>query len=233
MAEVFRLPKLKTLDRIVDALGRPSISFVKFLNTDFAGAIERQEAKQLVTDERQDETDSALAAALAALQAAFAAIQAVSAVAQAAQQAANEAQSTADGGTTTSGSASGSVAGGVSGWQQGPQVDLTAAVVGDLQITGSGPQQDGSVSSPDTISGEWRIVEIDGMTETTVFVGSYTIYAGSPATVLNDSAAAVAAFSLARTNTGAISYRIDAQRTDAGPDIDITLGLYIFSRRAA
>lgn len=234
MAEVFRLPKLKTLDRIVDALGRPSISFVKFVNTDFAGSIERQEAKQLVTDERQDETDAALAATLAALEAAFAAIQSVNAVAQAAQQAANEAQTSADGGTTTSGSASGSVDVGTGSWQLGPQVDLTAAVVGDLLITGSGPQQDDSISAPNTITGDWRVVEIDGGTQTTVFTGTFTIYPGTPATVLNNSASAVAAFTLARTNSGAISYRIDAQRTDGGPDVaDVTLPLYIYARRAA
>lgn len=51
MPDPFRLPRIKNLDRIVDAQGRPTIQFIKFFNTDFAGAIERQEAAQAVTDE--------------------------------------------------------------------------------------------------------------------------------------------------------------------------------------
>lgn len=62
MPDPFRLPRIKTLDRIVDALGRPTVQFIKFFNVDFAGAIERQEAAQAVTD-------AALAAADVALQA--------------------------------------------------------------------------------------------------------------------------------------------------------------------
>lgn len=69
MPDPFRLPRIKTLDRIVDALGRPTVQFIKFFNVDFAGAIERQEAAQAVTDaaiiavnERQDATDADLQA---------------------------------------------------------------------------------------------------------------------------------------------------------------------------
>lgn len=50
MPDPFRLPRIKTLDRLVDALGRPSVSFVKWWNVDVAGSIERQEAAQGATD---------------------------------------------------------------------------------------------------------------------------------------------------------------------------------------
>lgn len=65
----FRLPRLKTLDRIVDKLGRPSLAFIKFLNTDFAGAIERQEAAQAAVDAALAATQADLAAAVVALDA--------------------------------------------------------------------------------------------------------------------------------------------------------------------
>lgn len=46
MPDPFRLPRIKTLDRIVEPAGTPTVPFIKFFNTDFAGAIERQEAAQ-------------------------------------------------------------------------------------------------------------------------------------------------------------------------------------------
>jgi hypothetical protein len=218
---VVKLPRIQPGVALVDKEGKPSRAFVTFWNTT-ANVIEKQEA-------RQDQQ-------ILDLQDAFAAIQAVSVVAQAAQTAANNAQSSADGGApfTTSGSATGTVEAGTSGWQTGPQVDLTAAVVGDLTISGTGPQQDGSTIATQNITGDFRVVEIIGMAETTVFTGSGSIFAGSPATVLNNSSATVAAFSLARASTGAVSYRIDWQRTDGGAlEAGVDLPLYIFARRAA
>lgn len=57
MAE-FKLPRLKTLDRIVDALGRPSIAFVNFFLS-FTRAIEAQEAAQaeIIADLAQAQAD--------------------------------------------------------------------------------------------------------------------------------------------------------------------------------
>lgn len=68
MPDPFRLPRLKTLDRIVDAMGRPSLAFLKFFNTDFAGAIERQEGVQANVDAALQAVVDALAATVAALE---------------------------------------------------------------------------------------------------------------------------------------------------------------------
>jgi hypothetical protein len=48
--DLFRLPRLKTLDQIADSLGRPTLKFLKFFNTDLIGTIEAQERRQDATD---------------------------------------------------------------------------------------------------------------------------------------------------------------------------------------
>lgn len=218
---MLKLPRITVSLNIVDANGRATVAFSRLWDT-FATAIE--------------ENDAAQAASILSLQEAFAAIQAATVVAQAAQETANVAQATADaagGGTATSGSANGVTEAGVSGWQTGPQVDLTGVVAGDLTISGTGPQQDGTTVATQNMTGDFRVVEIVGMTETTVFTGNHSIIAGNPATVLNNSAATVTAFTSARTSTGAVSYRIDTQRTDAGfLEAGVNLPLYIFARRS-
>lgn len=218
----FKLPRLKSdLSIVSPATGKPTRAFEVFLNQQILAPLEASIAtiEQNVLD----------------LQAAFAAIQAVSTVAQAAQQAANQAQETADqsgGGTATSGSAYVTSNPIDSSWVLGPVVNLTGVTAGDLQITGSGPQQEDTISSSVNYSGQYRIVEIVGVTETTVFTGDYRVYAGNPATVLNQSATAVSAFNSSRTSTGAVSYRMDVNRTDGGIIVDLDLVLYLFVRRA-
>jgi len=54
VVEAFRLPRFKTLDQLVDKLGRPTIKFLNWLGQ-FAGAIERQEAAQAATDAALEE----------------------------------------------------------------------------------------------------------------------------------------------------------------------------------
>lgn len=221
MPTIFRLPRIQAMTPIVDAAGKAKEYFLRFLDEAFTRIETNENAQnQIIAD----------------LQAAFAAIQAIAVVAQAAQQTANEALAVADaagGGTVTSGSMTGSALPVDMTWAQGPQVDLTGVVAGTLTIPGSGPLQDDSLSSDVTISGQYRVVEIVGITETEVFNGgTYRVYAGSPQTVLNETASIVTAFSAAATSTGAVSYRIDFNRTDGGAASPVTVAAYLYVRRA-
>lgn len=219
----FSLPRLKSdLAIVKPANGKPTRAFEVFVNQQILTPLESaiQNIQQNILD----------------LQAAFAAIQAVNEVAQAAQQAANTAQETADtagGGTALSGSETGTVNPTGVVWSLGPVVALTGVAAGDLTITGSGPQQSDTIFAEETVMGQFRIVEIVGGVDTAVFTGSYTVYPGSPATVLNNSGAAVSAFTSARASTGSVSYRMDVNKTNPGvPPSPVDLDVYIFVRRS-
>lgn len=153
---------------------------------------------------------------------------------------ANNAQAAADaagGGTAQSGSADNpAVDLSGTGWVTGPIVNLTSVVAGNLTITGTGPQQDDDVILSDrNFSGQYRIVEVIGGIDGTTWTFSFSARSDGSGgigstTILNDDAVAVANFSSARVSTGAVSYRIDAQRVSGG---NLTsLELYIFVRRA-
>ena len=86
----FVLPKLQGRLPIVDRLGNPAAYFLRFLNVDFSGAIERQEAAQA-------QLIASLAQAVADIQAA----QAAAAAADAKAVVAAAAAATADGKATT------------------------------------------------------------------------------------------------------------------------------------
>jgi hypothetical protein len=118
-------------------------------------------------------------------------------------------------------------------WVEGPQVDLTSVVAGNLTITGSGPLQDSDVALffSGFAVGEYRIVEDIGGTDTVLFTGSFAVTTGTPAVVINADTEDVANFTSARTSTGAVSYRIDA-RIISGPAVT-SLSLYVFARRAS
>lgn len=222
-----KLPRLKANLAMVNSKGQPLEYFLRFLNVEWANRIEANEASQ-------DET-------IAALQVVVDQLQALSEATQAAQQAANNAQETADGaagGGATSGvnqdPAINLPTGGA--WVNGPQVDLTGVIAGNLTITGSGPQQDDDVdligSGTQNVNGEFRIVEIDGG-ETTVFTGNLRaskLNDISGTIITNLSSSDVSSFSLARANTGNISYRIDAR--NLGARTIFSLLLYIFVRRS-
>lgn len=226
----FKLPRLKANLAIVDGAGKPLDYFLRLFNIDFAQRIEQQETTQ-------DETIQDIQSILEQLQA-------LAEATQQAQTAANDAQATADsasGGGVVSASASDpdvNITG--SGWVAGPQVDLTGVVAGNLTITGSGPIQDANVGSnvvPTNISCEFRIVEIVIGVEEVVFTGTFTVRTYTDkitfenlTTVSNTSASAVSSFSLARTSTGDVSYRIDARKLSS-PNV-FNLLLYIFARRA-
>jgi hypothetical protein len=237
---MLKLPRIPADQAVVEPkTGRPSRFFTRFWDQ-FATAIEAQDAAQQVEIERLNdaiillnETVVTLAQTVQDLNYAFTAIQGVYAAAQAAQQAANVAQKTADdagGGGPQSGSASTSVSIAGSGWTNGPQVDLTSVLAGPLTITGSGPQQDDLVSTTETeFPFNFRIVEIVGMVETLKFTGNAVAFEGMPATIVNASTSAVSAYTSAETSTGAVSYRMDVQRTGSGSLLD--LQLYLFVRR--
>lgn len=251
MAE-FKLPKLRTLDKIVDALGRPSIAFVNFFLS-FSRAIEKTVNDLLAVDQElielndvQDMLIEDLADAqedIIEQQAALAAnvlqIQALLGLVQGAAQAANDAQTTADealGAGTVSGSNTDPVIDLISDgiWVFGPVVSLSSVLAGDLTFTGSGPIQDSDVDlvGGSVALGDFRLVEVVGGVDTVLFTGSFSANGSiAPVTITNYDATGVAAFVSARSSTGAVNYRIDARKT-SGAMIN-SLALYIYARRAA
>jgi hypothetical protein len=157
---------------------------------------------------------------------------------QAAQSTANNAQTTADaalGAGTVSGSAFDPVVDllVVDAWVQGPQVNLTGVLAGVLTIPGSGPVQDEDAALlGERITGEFRVVEIDGVTETVLLTSTFgTAISGSQVLIIRNEPAAVADYSESLTTTGNLSYRIDA-RLLTGDGIT-SLALYAYARRAA
>lgn len=243
---LFKLPRLQERTAIVDNAGKVVRFFSRYWD-EFAKAIEQQVndilAVQAAIQQAQLDilaVQAVQASEIARLNAVVFANQQTQAAAQAAAQAANQAQQTADDALangTVSGSAndpSMTLAG--TGWVTGPQVDLASVLAGTLTIPGTGPQQDLDVtlsSVPGTFAGEYRIIEIDGVTETLVFTGNMSANQslGEPtATVSNDSVADVAAFSDPAATTGAISYRLDARRTSGANLNDVYF--YIYARRA-
>lgn len=214
-----RLPVLSAQQQIADTkTGKPTSQFKRFMDQ----SRETQEA----TDALQNEM--------------IAALQANTQAAQAAQQTANQALEVADaaagGGVVQSGSATQTVDASGEVWIEGPLVALTGVSAGDLTISGSGPQQTSNVAmigNPRTATTSFRIMEIVSGVETMVFLGSFSAAAPGAldtATITNLSNGAVAAFSSARSSTGAVDYRLDVQAIGS-PEI-VNLSLYLFVRRA-
>lgn len=233
----FKLPRLNQGIPIVDPKGNPLPYFIRFWD-EFCKQIETTviDLQTVVAD---------LEVVTADLAASIVQIQDVLEIAQSAQQTANDAQTAADnaaGGTARSGNASNpavDVFTGPPNWEPGPQVDLTGVSAGNLTIPGSGPQQDADVvlegATSVVRSYNWRIVEIVLGVEEVVFEGTFTAFkagGGGATTIANGSSSAASSFSLARTSTGAVSYRIDAQRATGNPEGLNSLLLYIFVRRS-
>jgi len=226
VADRFTLPRLRAANAITGPDGRAVNAFVQFWDT-ICRKIEGQETNQ--------------DAILVDLQAVVAQLQANATATQVAQQAANDAQTTADGTSASSGYASATVNLG-SAWVPGPQVNLTGVVAGTLTIPGTGPQQTETVTmggSKVGVSGEFRVVEIVSGVETTVYTGNLSVTRvynrydeGLEAPSVNNlSAAEVGSFSLARTSTGAVSYRLDFRRTTGSLTV-LDMGAYLYVRRA-
>lgn len=240
---VFRLPDLQNRLPIVDAMGRPVSSFLRYFNVDFKGAIERQEADQAAVLLQLQEVQASQAQTIDDLTAVVEQLQALSEATQQAQVTANDAQTSADaaaGGGAVSGSATDpSVDLPGTGWVLGPQVDLLGVVAGNLTISGSGPIQDNDVGMPaipSTATCEFRIVEVVGGVDDIIFTGDFRVqsytdkFGNDLITVSNLSSSSVSAFSSARTSTGAVSYRIDARRLTGGGIFSLLL--YVYARRA-
>lgn len=158
-----------------------------------------------------------------------------------AQQAA-KAQATADAGTPTGAQSGNATADPVnasgSGWVNGPQVNLTGVAAGNLTIPSSGPNQTNNtgVNAVSGVlgifTGNWRIQEIVGAVETTVFSGTYDAERdrddqGIENIVYNQTDTNTPV--IARASTGAVSYRLDIN----APGFVLTaVQLYLYVRRA-
>lgn len=248
---MFKLPRLQKNLRLVDRDGTPALTFMRWFNADFAGAIETQEAAQAVTDQElieindvqdmliEDLTDvqETQGDEIDRLNAALAQISALLGLTQQAQLSANNAQDTADealaDGTVAGSATDPAIDISLGGWVLGPQVDLLGVVAGTLTIMGSGPQQDGDtvVSGSDGVMAcEFRVVEVVAAVDTVLFTGNFSADLFSGATyITNTSGSAVAAYSAARSTTGAVSYRIDARKL--GSNSISSLLLYVYARR--
>lgn len=233
----FKLPRLNQGIPIIDPKGNPLPYFIRFWD-EFCRQIESTviDLQTVVAD---------LEVVTADLAASIVQIQDVLEIAQAAQQTANDAQTAADnaaGGTARSGAATDpaiDVTAAYPTWVSGPQVDLTGVSAGNLTIPGSGPQQDSDVELDGAASVvrnfEWRVVEVVLGVDEVVFEGTFTAFragGGVTTTIANGSSSAASSFSLARTSTGAVSYRIDARRAPGTNDDLTSLLLYVFARRS-
>lgn len=162
----------------------------------------------------QTNSNTSLIAALQATQAQIIAVQQQLVAVQQAQT-----------GTGTSGAAQATVDVIGSPWVPGPLVNLTGVAAGNLTYPGSGPaQQNSTVVNPagpnGTFNGAWRIQEIVSAVETTVFTGTWVAQRGRDDTGVESIAynTSDTTGSVARTSTGAVSYRLDVQAHD------VTLG---------
>lgn len=118
------------------------------------------------------------------------------------------------------------------GWSMGPEVFLSGVSAGNLSISGSGPtQQSNTYSDNGTFIGNWRVQEIVGVSETTVFTGTFTatqtfdgetdttyynLYNNSDTTAL-----------IARTSTGSVAYRMDLEFTTGVSAFNVVASIYV------
>lgn len=144
----------------------------------------------------------------------------------------------ASGSGAQSGDASGDVFAPFGGaWAHGPVVNLTGVAAGTLSAALSGPSRNALtyVSNRGSYTGNYRIVEVIGGIDTVIFTGTFAIdrYSEdtSPPTDLMSiyNTTDTSTFTVARSTTGVMSYRIDA----SSPDVDVSdLSLYIYVRRS-
>lgn len=229
MAVTLPPPSIQFGVRIVDpATGVADTYFLDWLNRELVSITDAINANAAIVTSLQSQ-QAQLVAQVAALN-------------TVAQQAA-AAQATADTATPTGAKSGDATADPVdasgSGWVAGPQVNLTGVAAGNLTIPSSGPNQTNNtgVNALSGITGQftgnWRIQEIlPGPVESTVFSGTYNAERdrddqGIENIVYN--LTDTSTFSLARTSTGAVSYRLDIN----APGFDLTaVSLYLYTRRA-
>lgn len=211
------LPKLQIRLAITNQDGTPTTAFHRFFTVDFAGAIERNDAQQQKTLDQLAIQVEQIQAALQAAQAAQAAVGGL-----------------IPGNSGSASNPSVNLTGG--NWTLGPVASLTGVVAGNLTITGSGPAQDEDVNqSPSgNINGEFRVVEVVGGVDEVLFTGLFgaNSLSGTTSTIINRSISEVAAFSVARTSTGDVDYRIDARTVSPLGAAINSLELYLYVNRS-
>ncbi len=207
MATIDAIPGWNSSTPVTEKGDLPSVVFINWQNT-----LLRATQAAILTLNNQ-------VTALTQQQAIFLAAQNASSTAQATAAAA---QATADsGGSARSGNATSTINVGAS-WSAAATVNLLTVSVGDLTIEGSGPLQAGNsdIVPGGTSTGNWRVVEIVGATETVVFTGTFTavktqlILEGSVSDLLyiyNDNDTSAASVTIPQTSTGSVSYRLDLQ----------------------
>lgn len=207
MANIDAIPGWNSSTPVTEKGDLPSVVFINWQNT-----LLRAVQAAILTLNNQ-------VTALTQQQAIFLAAQNASSTAQATAAAA---QATADsGGTARSGTATSTINVGAS-WSVAATVNLLTVSAGNLTIEGSGPLQ---ASNSDVVpggvsTGNWRVVEIVGATETVVFTGTFSaaktqlIIEGAVEELLyiyNDNDTSAASVTIPQTSTGSVSYRLDLQ----------------------
>lgn len=188
---VFRLPRLQNNIRVVNRDGTPALPFMRWVNVDFAGAIETQEAGQTELIEQ-------LAAAVAAITAAQAAADAAQATADAALAAA-EAGGGAKYATLTGAS---------------PAARLVSDVPVSVQFALSGGTLGATLDADADLIGTVTLHEVQGASDLLVATAPITITSSGlfdgTAWVANDASYQLDGFG---TLDSAVTYRLTVART--------------------
>lgn len=197
----FKLPRLNALVSIANSKGQPTNTFLRWWNMEVAPAIEQQitDLAKIVSDIQALQSQQALQLELInqALELAGIAIGLA-------------------GGNTGTATATIDLSGVT--WVPGPQVDLTGVVAGDVTISSSGlyPDSGTTFNQVGERFGSVRLIEIDGMTEA-VIGGPWNMKVERDelfGTVFVLNAPELNTFTLARTNTGTIGYRLEYNMTE-------------------
>lgn len=115
-------------------------------------------------------------------------------------------------------------------WINGPSVLLTTVSAGmtKLLLTGSGPTS--ATSSGGPMDGEYRIQEVVGITEVTVYTGTFTVRTLTNGSTIINLGNPVNNTVFTRSANPTVTYRLDLRKT-AGAGIATALSAYIFARR--
>lgn len=224
---MFKLPRLKSNLAIVNKDGKPEDYFLRLFNVDFAQRLEANENNQAMLIAQIQDIQAQQAEQLVLINQAL--------------ELAGLALETADGGgPNKSGSNTGTFA--LSGTASVPAttVALAGVVAGNLTIPGTGPSQivgTTAMTGGNYVEAEYDVVEVVSGVDTVVFTGTFNVTdvtGDEPYQIFqvsHTSAAAVAAFTSARTSTGTMDYRLDVRRVSGASMTGMRF--YLFVRRAA
>lgn len=217
---MFKLPRLKANLALVNSKGNPLDYFLRFWNIEVAPRIERQEADQDMILQQLQDVQAQQAEILLAQEQQLILI--------------NEALTLAGIAIGLTGGNSGTATTEIdmspSAWVSGPVVSLTGVVAGNLTIPGSGLYSKSTTTAEfGTTQGEIRLVEVVSGVDTVIGgPWSFFVSRGSPnpiGTAYIANPDEINAFSMARTTTGSLSYRMDARMLD-GTVMNADLKLY-------